>query len=382
MTTGHAAAVAGISRRTFLGGLAGLAAGASLPAAGALVPDRDRPYVIDCHIHYNSAPRQLQAYREAQLTGLREAQPVLTKGNLGITDDQIRASIEGVRRMQRERGTNMAVLSPRGVAMGHHIGNETTSRFWAEHCNELVHRICLQYPRHFAGACQLPQSPGVRPSNCIRELERCVKEFGFVACVLNPDPSGGYWSDPPLTDRWWYPLYEWMVDLDVPALIHGSASRNPSLHTSGAHYISIDTAAFVQLVTSNLFRDFPGLRFVLSHGGGAVPYQWGRYRAMLQDMGRGPLEDLLGRNLFFDTCVYSRAAMELLLGTVPVDHVLFGSEMTGVMRGIDPRTGHAYDDTKRYIDAIEWLKPDDRQKILGGNAMRVFPRLAGRHPRG
>ena len=51
------------------------------------------------------------------------------------------------------------------------------------------------------GVCQLPQSPGVPAANCIPELRRCVEELGFVGCNLNPDPSGGYWQDPPLTDR-------------------------------------------------------------------------------------------------------------------------------------------------------------------------------------
>src|SRR6266853_861294 len=67
---------------------------------------------------------------------------------------------------------------------------------------------------------QLPKSRGVRPNSCLGELERCVKFYGFVAVNLNPDPSGGYWRDPPLFDRWWYPLYEKLVELDVPAMVH------------------------------------------------------------------------------------------------------------------------------------------------------------------
>ncbi len=97
----------------------------------------------------------------------------------------------------------------------------------------------------------------MRPDNCIPELERCVKELGFIGCNLNPDPSGGYWTDPPLTDKWWYPLYEKMVELDVPAMIHVSASCNPNFHGTGAHYINGDTTAFMQFITSDLFKDFP-----------------------------------------------------------------------------------------------------------------------------
>ena len=124
-------------------------------------------------------------------------------------------------------------------------------------CNDLIHRVCTLYPQNFVGVCQLPQTPGVPPTNCIPELERCVKEFGFIGCNLNPDPSGGYWKDPPLTDKWWYPFYEKLVELDVPAMIHVSMSCNPNFHTTGAHYINGDTTAFMQLITGDLFKDFP-----------------------------------------------------------------------------------------------------------------------------
>jgi 4-oxalmesaconate hydratase len=48
------------------------------------------------------------------------------------------------------------------------------------------------------------------------------------------------------------------------------------------------------------------------------------------------------------------------------------------VKGIDPRTGHHYDDTKRYIDEVEWLTDADRYKIFEGNARKVYPRLARR----
>jgi 4-oxalmesaconate hydratase len=54
--------------------------------------------------------------------------------------------------------------------------------------------------------------------------------------------------------------------------------------------------------------------------------------------------------------------------------VLFASEMIGAVRGIDPETGHYFDDTKRYIDAAA-LSAGDRHKIYEGNARRVYPRL-------
>jgi 4-oxalmesaconate hydratase len=331
--------------------------------------------IIDCHGHYTTAPKALEAYRQRQIAGLADPSHIPSRGALDISDDQIRESLEKAQlKLQRERGTDITIFSPRAAGMAHHIGDATTSRHWSEVCNELIHRCCALYPANFVGVCQLPQSPGVPPAGCIEELERCVKEFGFVGCNLNPDPSGGYWKDPPLTDKWWYPLYEKLVELDVPAMIHVSASCNPNFHTTGGHYINGDTTAFMQLITADLFKDFPTLRFIIPHGGGAVPYHWGRYRGIAQDMGRPPLTEHLLRNVFFDTCVYHLAGIETLLKVIPVDNILFASEMVGAVRGIDPETGHHYDDTKRYIDAIPWLSAEDRRKIFEGNARTVYRR--------
>jgi 4-oxalmesaconate hydratase len=334
--------------------------------------------IIDCHGHYTTAPNELQKYRDEQLAALENPASVAQKANLKISDDQIRASLEGAQlKFQRERGTDLTIFSPRASAMAHHLGNETTSQHWTQACNDLIHRVVSLYPENFVGVCQLPQSPGVSPGNSAAELERCVKELGFIGCNLNPDPSGGHWTSPPLTDRHWYPLYEKMVELDVPAMVHVSSSCNANFHATGAHYINADTTAFMQFITGDLFKDFPTLRFVIPHGGGAVPFHWGRYRGLAQDMKRPPLKELVLKNVFFDTCVYHLPGIELLLKVIPVDNILFGSEMVGAVRGIDPETGQYYDDTKRYVDALK-LSDADRTKIFEGNAQRVYPRLAAR----
>ena len=333
--------------------------------------------IIDCHGHYTTAPKSLEAFRQKQIDGLKDARLSPAKDSLLIGDDEIRNSIEGAQlRIQRERGTDLTIFSPRAGGMGHHIGSAVTSALWSGICNELIHRVCTLFPKNFVGVCQLPQSPGVAPANCILELERCVNEYGFIGCNLNPDPAGGYWTDPPLTDKWWYPLYEKLVELDVPAMVHVSASCNPAFHFTGAHYINGDTTAFMQFITADLFRDFPTLRFVIPHGGGAVPYHWGRYRGLAQDMGKPPLKDFLLNNVYFDTCVYHQAGIDLLTRVIPVDNILFASEIVGAVRGIDPETGHYYDDTKRYIDKVDWLSAADKAKIFSGNVHKVYPRLA------
>ena len=330
--------------------------------------------IIDCHGHYTTAPPAHEAWRQAQLKAHAAGEAAPPRPDM--SDDELRETIvNGQLRLQRERGTDLTIFSPRASTMGHHLGDAGVSEAWAAASNELVHRICTLFPRNFVGVAMLPQSPGVPPANCLRELERCVRDYGFVGCNFNPDPSGGHWNDPPLSDRYWYPLYEKMVELDVPGMVHVSASCNPAFHTTGSHYLNGDTAAFNQLMTSSVFRDFPTLKVVIPHGGGAVPYHWGRFRGLAQDAKLPPLEELMLRNVFFDTCVYHLPGQELLAKVIPVENILFASEMIGAVKGVDPRTGHNYDDTKRYIEQLP-LSAADRAKIYEGNARRVYGRLS------
>ncbi|MGH3327978.1 MAG: amidohydrolase family protein [Streptomycetales bacterium] len=330
--------------------------------------------IIDCHGHYTTTPYAHQEFRDAQLARL--ADPGLPEPKAAeISDAEIRESVETNQlRLLRERGADMMVFSPRASGMEHHVGDPGTARAWARACNDLVHRAVRLFPRHFIGVCQLPQTPGAPLESSIEELQRCVEDLGFVGCNLNPDPSGGHWTSKPLTDEYWYPLYEKMVELDVPAMIHVSASCNPNFHALGAHYLNADTTAFMQLIQGDLFAEFPTLRFVIPHGGGAVPYHWGRYRGLADRLKRPPLGGHVMKNVFFDACVYHQAGIDLLFRVIDVDNILFASEMLGAVRGIDPETGFHWDDTKRYIDKIG-LREDDRRKVFELNARRVYPRL-------
>jgi len=298
-----------------------------------------------------------------------------SKTAVNISDDEIRASLEKRQlKLLEERGIDVMLFSPMASAMGHHFGNALVSRYWTEVNNELIHRVCTLYPDRFVGVCSLPQSPGVSPRDAVAELERCVNEFGFVGCNVNPDPSGGYWKEPPLGDEWWYPLYERLEALDVPAMIHASATCNPALHTTGSHYLNVDSTGFMQLLESRVFEDFPRLRIVIAHGGGTVPFQAARYRALCVMNKWEPFEDFIKR-LYFDTTVYSPEAMELLVKVVGVDNLLFASEMLGGVNATDPRTGRSFDDNKPYLDAIAWLTQHDKKKIFEENAKKAYPRL-------
>ena len=331
--------------------------------------------IIDCHGHYTTAPKQHEAWRKQQLEALSSGQSVPPRPT--ITDAEIVESIVGAQlKTQQDRGTDLTIFSPRAAGMGHHEGDAAGNEAWAIACNDLIYRVTELFPRNFAGVCMLPQVPGVEPGNCMAELRRAVTELGFLGCNLNPDPSGGHWTDPPLSDRYWYPLYEELCALDVPAMIHVSMSCNPAFHTTGAHYLNGDTSAFMQLLDSDVFADFPDLRVIIPHGGGAVPYHWGRFEGLAQKLQRSKMKELM-RNVYFDTCVYHLPGQELLAKVVPIDRILFGSEMIGAVPGVNPETGHNFDDTKRYVDALD-LSSDDKARIYYKNAMEAYPALKAR----
>ena len=330
--------------------------------------------IIDCHGHYTTAPPALQEFRDAQLARLKDPALPVPQGP-EISDDQIRETIEANQlRISRERGHDLTIFSPRASFMAHHVPDPATAVTWARVCNDIIYRVTRLFPDNYVGAAQLPQVPGGSLDASVAELERAVTELGFVGCNLNPDPAGGFWSSPPLTDEYWFPLYEKMTELNVPAMIHVSTSCNPAAHTLGAHYLNADTTAFMQLVRGRLFERFPTLRFVIPHGGGAVPYHWGRFKGIATREKYPPIEENVMTNVFFDSCVYHQPGMDLLTSVIPAENILFASEMLGAVRGNNPDGDFPWDDTKRYLDAAK-LADADRAKIYAENARRVYPRL-------
>src|SRR5205814_5124238 len=108
------------------------------------------------------APKQLEAWRKAQIAALSNPASGPSKNSLNMSDDEIRESLEKAQlKFQRERGTDVTIFSPRASAMAHHIGDAATSLVGSQLCNELIHRVCSLSPDNFIGVCQLPHSPGL-----------------------------------------------------------------------------------------------------------------------------------------------------------------------------------------------------------------------------
>ncbi|WP_210604520.1 amidohydrolase family protein [Brevibacterium oceani] len=330
--------------------------------------------IIDCHGHYTTAPSPLGEWRDEQLAAF-DADRVLPEAGPAISDDEIRESLETNQlRLMDERGIDLTIFSPRASFMAHHLGDAAVSAQWARVCNDLCARVARLYPQRFAPAAMLPQSPGADPAGCVEEIRRSAVENNVVAVNINPDPSGGYWSSPPLTDPAWFPIYEAMIEHQLPAMIHVSTSINPAFHTTGAHYLNADTTAVMQLVEGDLFERYPELGLVVPHGGGAAPYHWGRFRGLAAAQGKPDLHEHLLNNLYFDTCVYHQPGIDELLTAIPTKNILFASEMIGAVRTVDPETGHYFDDTVRYINDAD-ITDEQRASIFENNVRRAYPRL-------
>ena len=329
--------------------------------------------VIDTHAHV-TAPQELYAYK----AGLLAHRGAHGRGRISISDEQILEALNTptfrtVSHLEqlKQVGTDMQLVSPRPYTMMHSEKPEKLVRWYIEETNNIIHRQCELLPDTFRGVAGLPQNMGVNVENSLSELERCVNELGFVGCLINPDPNEGQGPTPPgLGDEYWYPLYAKLVELDVPALVHSAGCRSPREPYS-LHFINEESIAIVSLLSSTVFDDFPKLRLVVSHGGGAIPYQIGRYRAMWSRRKSVAFEDEL-RKLYFDTCLYTQESLDLLFKWVGPDRCMFGSEKPGIGTAKDPKTGEWIDDVKSKIDAIDWLSESDRQRIFEGTATEVY----------
>ena len=327
--------------------------------------------IIDIHGHLN-APGSLYA-GQSMMLACRGAH-----GNEGLSvdEDDLRELAARTVAAMDEVGTDLQIISPRPFALIHSESPAKIVHWWAEANNNVVARQVAMFPGRLAGMAAMPQAHDEDPARWLPELERCVRELGFVGVLLNPDPSEGLNMLPNLGDRYWYPVYEKIVELGIPVLVHSTACKNPR-ETYSSHFSAEETIAVLSVLNSRVLLDFPDLQLIISHGGGSVPYQIGRWRAgRLRRGSPGGLPDATFdaslRRLWFDTCLYSDLALELLFRTVGTGRCMFGTERPGTGTVRDPATGHMMDDVKYTIDGIASLTDDDRSAIYSGNALSLF----------
>ena len=328
--------------------------------------------IIDCHGHV-SPPAELGAFKASILSHRGEHGRRMPE----VSDDEILRYANkkemgpcGHLDMLKLVKTDMQLISPRPFQMMHSVKPGRLVHWYTEETNNLIARTVGLLPDRFFGIAGLPLVAGDPIETVLPELERAVKQLGFRGCLLNPDPYENSGQEAPrLGDRYWYPLYEKLCELDLPAHIHAASSQSERTPYT-LHFINEESIAVLGLVDSNVFKDFPALKIVVSHGGGAIPYQIGRFQSAAARKGYDFLEGM--RKLYYDTVLYSEESLQLLIKTVGADRCLFGAECPGVGSTIDPKTGRTRDDIRPLIEGFDWLSEADKRAIFEGNARKVF----------
>jgi predicted TIM-barrel fold metal-dependent hydrolase len=292
-------------------------------------------------------------------------------GPTRVSVDDFRLAAAGHVRYLDERNIDIQIIGPRPFLtlgwMEPHLAPA-----WARYVNDMIHQQCAFFPDRFLGACMLPQlSDAPDLSHCLGELDRCVREYAFVAAYASPDPAGRR-TTPGMHEPYWYPLYERCQELAIPIIVHGTNSLDPRYrvvpHNYQLGFLTEQYLAGQFLSHGNVFERFPELRVIICHCGGALD------RFIPTDPHIAQKD--LSANLFYDTCAYDVNFLEAAIKQRGVDRMLFGTEAPGSGRAVRPENSRTSDDLVPVIASFGFLSEDDKKKIFNANPARVVPALA------
>lgn len=329
--------------------------------------------IIDVHAHL-VAPPALYAHRSSLLAANGHYRPPV-----GVSDDALAESAAGNVAILDAVGTDVQLISPRPFQQMHSMKPDHMVAWWIETNNDLIARTVELHPTRFRAVAGLPICAGSPVTAALGELDRTINELGFVGVSVNPDPYEGAGTSPAMGSRYWYPLYEKLVEYDVPALIHPGGC-NDGRESYSNHFITEESIAVLSILNSSVLTDFPSLKLIVCHGGGSIPYQIGRWQAEAFNPilggtpGTPPFEEHL-RALWFDTVLHHAPSLELLFKTVGADRCLFGTENPGSGSALNPATGRAFDDLKPVIEELGLLSAAQLAAVFEANARTVFTRL-------
>jgi predicted TIM-barrel fold metal-dependent hydrolase len=319
--------------------------------------------VLDVHGHV-TAPADYFSYA-ASLMAANGPQR-----KLQIPDEVMEESQQRHLKQLDDRQVDVQLIGPRPYAnfmwTRPHI-----QAHWCRGSNDLIAQACRLHPDRLIGMAQLPQNAEIDTSNCVAELERCVKEHGFAGGYINPDPDGRK-TAPGVNDPYWFPIYEKAIELNVPLMIHPAGSFDQRVEVLNANY-QINNVLEEYLATqlysrTDVLDRFPELRIIVCHCGGTLD------RWIKTDPHMGQKD--YSKNLYFDTCAHDIPFLEGAFKQRGVDQMLFGTEVPGSGGAPRPENGRPADDLLPVIDKIEFLSDADKVKIFNTNAKKVVPALA------
>ncbi|MBM9463584.1 amidohydrolase [Aeromicrobium sp. YIM 150415] len=322
--------------------------------------------IIDSHAHLVAPPSFQAAWTMMEAAGTYSG-----RTRMHTSDEELLEWADKQIAMMDEVGTDVQFTSARPYTLKHSHKPGKIVEWWVQNNNDAIAVQAAARPDRIKGVGALPQQAGEPTTVVFEELARCVEELGFVGVLVNPDPGEGDGQTPTMDSEYWYPLYEKLVEYDVPALLHCAGCYGRESFSE--HFISEESLAILAILRGTVFEDFPTLKLIVPHGGGSVPYQLGRWAAhMGKHRGWGGVEDSLNemkkllRHFYYDTCLYTPEALSLLIDVVGADRVLFGTERPG--------SGFAFEDLKPVIEKLPNLDDGGQRLIFEDNARRLYPR--------
>jgi len=245
--------------------------------------------------------------------------------------------------------------------------------------------LCQKYPQRFPS---FIASVAMRdPEGAVEEATRAIKQLGACGIQIYSNVSGKALDAPEFR-----PVFAAMEKLGKPIWIHPARTANfPDYQTEQVSQYEIwwtfgwpyeSSAAQARIVFSKMLDEMPGLKFIIHHAGGMVPFFEGRvgagwdqlglrtssvdYRPLLKELKKRPLDYF--KTFYADTATFgSRSALVCALDFYGVDHVLFASDAP-----FDPEGGPMYiRETIKVIDSLD-ISKEDREKLYYKNACKLL----------
>ena len=230
--------------------------------------------------------------------------------------------------------------------------------------NQTVFELTQIYPGRFLGAAVLPV---FEPEAAVKELEHCVRDYGFVIWHTHSN-YGNAWPD----DEAFRPILKKAAELGTPVYIHPSMPDNPRINSLGVVMsaaglgFTLDTMTTISAFMSRgVLDEIPGLKLICGHFGEALPFLMERMDSFLGFIGVEPLRTnqqvpsyYFRNNIWVTTSGnYLKEAFTLTKNVLGIDHILVG-------------TDHPYGPMKKETDFLAGLDltDEEREKLYYKNA--------------
>lgn len=231
--------------------------------------------------------------------------------------------------------------------------------------NDAYAQLIATHPNRFKGFASIPMDA---PEAALNELHRVIDELKLNGVILLSNIGGK-----PLTSPEYRPFFAEANGMNLCIFLHPML---PADSDSFREYVlgpiigfPFDTSlAVARMCYDGMFEEFPNIRWIIGHLGGAVPYLMERMDNGFRDFAdcRANIDKLPSvylKRLYYDTVSFSPHALNMVRNMVGVDHMVMGSDYPHLLGSID-----------RAVSSIEELEisEQEKQEIFSGTAMRVL----------